>query len=150
MEWLNENMWQVMIFLGLAILAIEVIVLGLATFVLFFVGVACLLTGVLMWVGILPQSMIFALGSVAVFSGVLAFALWKPMKNFQNKVELKDVTSDVVGQTFTLDTDVAPDHPGTQKFSGVSWQVKCSEALTGGTLVKVVRTAVGELTVERA
>jgi len=150
MMWLNEHLWQVLIVTGLGILALEVIVFGLSTFVLFFVGLGALITGLMMWWGILPQTLISALVGIGLISGGLAIILWKPLKNFQNKVDNKPVANDMVGLTFTLDTDIAPDMPGSHAYSGLTWRVKAEAPISAGTRVQVVRIEVGELSVKPA
>ncbi|MFT5811071.1 MAG: hypothetical protein ACI9KM_001835, partial [Rubritalea sp.] len=45
MDWLSNNLAQSLIIAGLALLVIEVVVLGFSTFVLFFVGLAAVITG---------------------------------------------------------------------------------------------------------
>ena len=150
MAWMADNLWQVLVFTGLGLLALEVFVLGLSTFVLFFVGLAALITGVFMMIGLMPQSMGLGVGSVAILSGGLALVLWKPMKRLQEKVDHKPVTNDFIGTTFTLSSDIAPDQPGSHQFSGIQWTVVSSTPLAAGTHVKVVGTEVGRLTVEAA
>jgi membrane protein implicated in regulation of membrane protease activity len=150
MMWLNDHLPQVLVFLGLAILALEVIVFGLSTFVLFFVGLGALLTGLLMLIGILPETLISAFGSVGVISGLLAVALWKPLKNFQNDVDHNPVSSDLIGATFNLSENLSPDSVVSQSYSGISWRISADETIEAGTLVKVSQVEVGELKVERA
>ena len=45
MDWVTANMAESLIIVGLLLLAIEIAVLGFSTFVLFFVGLAAVLTG---------------------------------------------------------------------------------------------------------
>jgi hypothetical protein len=54
MNWISNNLPESLIMAGLALLLIEVVVLGFSTFVLFFVGLAALVAGGLMAVGVLP------------------------------------------------------------------------------------------------
>lgn len=150
MMWLNDHLPQVLIFCGLGILALEVIVFGLSTFVLFFVGLGALLTGALMLIGVLPPTLITALASVGVISGILAVALWKPLRNFQNKVEHNPISSDLIGATFSLSEKLSEGAVVNQSYSGISWRITADEEIEAGTQVKVVRVEVGELKVERA
>ena len=150
MEWINNNLAQVLIFLGMGLLAFEIVVFGFATFVLFFVGLACVVVGAAMFIGFLPATFVMALTTVAVLSAILAAVLWQPLKNMQNKVDHTPVQSDVVGYTFTLESDVGPENPGGHRFSGVQWKVLCNEVLSAGTQVRVTQTDVGKLTVEKA
>lgn len=150
MMWLSDHLPQVLIFLGLGILALEVIVFGLSTFVLFFVGLGALFTGLLMLIGVLPPTTIAALASVGITSGVLAVALWKPLKNFQNQVEHNPVSSDLIGSTFSLSENLSPGASVNQSYSGISWRIFADEEIEAGTEVKVTQVKVGELKVERA
>ena len=45
MEWLASNFSTLLIFIGIVLLVIEVGLLGFAVFILFFIGMACILTG---------------------------------------------------------------------------------------------------------
>ena len=137
----------VLTFVGLGLLAIEVMALGFAVVLLFFVGVACLATGLLMFLGVVPQTLAGALLGVALLTMLAAALLWKPLKRLQDKVDSKPVTSDLVGHTFTLETDVSRHHPGHVRFSGIDWRVVSETEIPSGSDVEVVETAVGELTV---
>lgn len=150
MMWLSDHLPQALIFLGLAVLALEVIVFGLSTFVLFFVGLGALFTGLLMLIGVLPPTLIAALAGVGITSGVLAVVLWKPLKNFQNQVEHKQVSSDLIGATFSLSENLAPGTTVNQSYSGISWRISADQEIKSGAQVKVVQVEVGELKVERA
>ena len=65
--------------LGVGLLVIEIVFLGFATFVLFFVGLALLITGGLMAVGVLPDSIEIAVFAVALLSIGSAILLWRPL-----------------------------------------------------------------------
>ena len=102
MNWINDNLSESLIIVGLALLVIEVVVLGFSTFVLFFVGLAAVVAGGLMAVGVVPYSMLSALSSLGVLTALLALFLWRPLKSMQGNVESKKVTSDLVGHSFIL------------------------------------------------
>ncbi len=146
MTWLTENIITLLIIVGMVLLAIEVGVLGFSVFLLFFVGLACIGTALLMALG-MPETVTFALGSVAVFSLVFAFALWKPLKKMQNNSIKKDVQGDFIGHSFVLDKDLAVYGHGKHRHSGVDWKVRSDVPLKSGTLVEVIKVEVGELTV---
>ncbi len=147
--WLESNMAVLLTFVGLGLLAIEVMVLGFAVVVLFFIGVGCLATGLLMFLGIIPATLVGALLGVALLTLLAATLLWKPLKRLQDKVDQQPVTSDLIGYSFTLETDVSRHNPGQVRFSGINWRVVSDADLPAGTDVQVVRTSVGELTVAR-
>ena len=118
------------------------------TGVLFFIGLACIVTGLLMLAGILSGTLIAAFGSVAVLSLLFAFALWKPLKRAQNSGRNKgQVKGDFIGHRFFLDQDVSERSYGSYRLSGVDWKVRSETPLVAGTEVEVVRVEVGELTV---
>jgi inner membrane protein len=116
-------------------------------FVLFFVGLASIVTGLLMAVGVLPSTMIVAFAAVAVLSGVFAFTLWQPLKGMQGSGIAQSVQGDFVGQTFVLASNVSPFLHSSHRLSGVNWKVRAEEIITAGTMVEVTKVDVGELTV---
>ena len=72
MTWITDNLPGILIFLGLFLLAIEVVVLGFSIFIIFFFGLGCLLTGILIFIGLLPSTLISALLSVAIITFIQA------------------------------------------------------------------------------
>jgi hypothetical protein len=147
MAWLTNNLTTLLIVLGIALLVVEVAVLGFSVFILFFIGLACIVTGLLMVIGILPLTIVAACGSVAVFSMAFAFALWKPLKKIQDSGITHDVKGDFIGHSFVLDRNVSDIEYGSHRMSGVNWKVKSEQPLSAGTHVEVVKVEVGELTV---
>lgn len=147
MEWITNNMAATLVVIGLALLAIEVAVLGFSVVVLFFIGLGCLLTGVLIFVGILPGTLSSSLLGVAILTIASAAGLWKPLKKMQDNVEPKAVTSDLTGYSFFLDSDISVTTTGLHNFSGIEWKVKCVGEIAAGTEVEVVEIEVGHLTV---
>lgn len=148
MEWLANNLPTLLIALGIALLAVEVAVLGFSVFILFFIGLACIVTGLLMLTGLLSGTLIAGSGSVAVLSLLFAVVLWKPLKRAQNSGRSPaPVKSDLIGHRFFLEQDVSERSPGRYRFSGIEWRVRSDAPLVAGTEVEVVRVEVGELTV---
>ena len=147
MELINSNITEVLIILGLGLLILEVMILGFSTFVLFFLGLGCVLAGALMFLNIVPETGLYAYISVAALTSGLALLLWQPLKNMQNKVEHKTVKSELIGLTFVLDKDISPSDNAVHLYSGIEWQVKSAETLNSGTEVKVIKTDVGTFTV---
>lgn len=148
METLNGYLPTLLIFVGLAMLAIEVGVLGFSIMILFFIGLGCLATGLLMLVGVVPQTLAGALLGSGLLTLLAAVGLWKPLQRLQNTPASKPVTSDLIGSEFVLESDVSPNAPGQVKFSGITWRVIADSAIARGTKVEVTGTAVGELTVK--
>jgi hypothetical protein len=143
MNWINDNLSESLIIVGLALLVIEVVVLGFSTFVLFFVGLAAVVAGGLMTVGVVPYSMLSALSSLGVLTALLALLLWRPLKSMQGKVESKKVTSDLVGHSFILNEAVSMTKNPTYRYSGIEWSLSSEQELSAGTLVEVTGVAVG-------
>ena len=148
MDWVTANMAESLIILGLVLLAIEIVVLGFSTFVLFFVGLAAVLTGGLLYIEAIPGSMLSALLSIGLITALLAVFLWKPMKSLQGKVEQKKVTSDLIGHSFVLTENVGPGHSPAHRYSGIDWKLLSTETLAPGTEVEVTGVAVGTFTIK--
>ncbi|RDV24173.1 NfeD family protein [Alteromonas aestuariivivens] len=143
MNWLNEHLVQFLAVSGLALLAIEVWVLGFATFFLFFIGIGLLITSGLIHQALIPASVLSAVMSTSLITVLSALILWKPLNTMQNRVEKKPVTSDMVGHSFVLDAAVSPQHPGSYRYSGIEWKLHSNSALPKGTRVKVIEVQVG-------
>ena len=138
---------QWLLILGISLLVIEIVFLGFATFVLFFVGLAMLVTGALMALGVLPEGINIAVIAVSLLSIAAAIVLWKPLKNIQSPTEEENIEVGFVGHRFQLDADIAPDQPGSYAYSGIVWVVVSDRAIAKATSVKVVQADVGQLTV---
>lgn len=150
MHYIFSHLAQTLIVLGLILLAIEVLVLGFSTFVLFFIGIATIASGILMAVEIIPETLLSALLATAIIATLLALFSWKPMKRIQNRVELNPVNNDMIGHQFVLPEALNTGRTITHRYSGINWQVKAKEPLPAGTEVKIISMEVGVLTVERA
>jgi len=148
MQYLLSHLPQTLVVVGLILLAIEVLVLGFSTFVLFFIGIASIITGLLMLTGLLPSTGLTALLAIAVISMFVALVSWQPMKRMQNKVELKQVDNGMVGHLFTLSEDLNIGETIIHNYSGIDWKVKAKEDLVAGTEVKIIKMEVGLLSVE--
>ena len=148
MNWITNNLSEVLIMAGLALLVIEVVVLGFSTFVLFFVGLAAALAGGLMTVGVVPNSMLSALSSVGVLTALLALLLWRPLKSMQGNVESKKVSSDLVGHSFILNEAVSMTKNPAYRHSGIDWNLSSEKELSAGTLVEVTGVSVGKFIVQ--
>ncbi|MCC2617684.1 NfeD family protein [Aestuariibacter halophilus] len=145
MEWFTQDLPQHLVILGLALLAIEILILGFSTFVLFFVGVACIVVGALMYVQILPDTGLIAMASVAVLTALEAALLWKPLKRMQSQVDNKPAQNDMVGYHWRLEQDISPQQPGEHSYSGILWRVETQNSIPAGAVVRVDRVDVGVL-----
>ena len=144
---LHRPVSQWLLILGISLLVIEIAFLGFATFVLFFVGLAMLVTGALMALGVLPEGINIAVIAVSLLSIAAAIVLWKPLKNIQSPTEEENIEVGFVGHRFQLDADIAPNQPGSYAYSGIVWVVVSDRAIAKATSVKVVQADVGQLTV---
>ncbi|KAA1154229.1 MULTISPECIES: hypothetical protein [Pseudoalteromonas] len=143
MDFITQNLPQTLMVIGIVALIIEVAVLGLSTFILLFFGLSLFLTGLLMSFGILPDSLTTALWSNTVVTAGLAVALWKPLKQMQNRVDKKQVNSDFAELTFVLTSDVTEQGLTTHQYSGISWKLKSEQPIIAGTEVLVTKKEVG-------
>ena len=148
MNWVSNNLPESLIMAGLTFLVIEVVVLGFSTFVLFFVGLAAVVAGGLMTVGVVSDSMLSALFSVGVLTALSAMLLWRPLKSMQGNVESKKVTNDLVGHSFILNDAVSRTKNPVYRYSGIDWNLSSEQELSAGTLVKVTGVAVGKFIVQ--
>jgi membrane protein implicated in regulation of membrane protease activity len=147
-EWISNNFPSLLMGLGFLLLAIEVGALGLSEMVLLFIGLACMASGLLMWLGLLPATWVAACGSVAVLSLGFAVALWKPLQKLQRGSGATEVKGDFIGHRFVLEQAVSETEYGRHRLSGVDWKVRSDAALNAGTNVEVVKVEVGMLSVE--
>jgi membrane protein implicated in regulation of membrane protease activity len=148
MDWLNSNFPMLLVVLGIALLAIEVGILGFSVFILFFLGLASIATGLLMMIGLIQQTLISAFGGVAVLGPVFAVALWKPLRNMQNSGSPAEVKGDFIGYHFVLAGSCGPNDYSDHRMSGVDWKIRSETPLPAGTEVEVTRAEVGLLTVK--
>ncbi|MFC3096064.1 NfeD family protein [Alteromonas sediminis] len=138
------NLANYLIIAGLIILAVEILLLGLSTFVLTFFGLSLLITGVLVMADGISPTLMAATTSVAVLSALLAIVLWKPMKSLQNKTERKQAQSDLIGYRFELDSTLSPTKPGSVTYSGITWKVVSDSMIPAGTEVETIEVKVGQ------
>lgn len=148
-----EHQAAIWIALGFLLLVIEALAFGFAG-ILLFGSLGAIATGALLWFSLVPDSFIAAVACFAISTSVITAVLWKPLKRLQSGAELgNDRSSDLIGHSFVLDSDVSESEPGQQKFSGIHWQVKPADKLSGqrlpsGTRVEVTAVSVGIFFVE--
>jgi membrane protein implicated in regulation of membrane protease activity len=143
MDFFTNNLAESLLIIGLILLVIEVAVLGFSTFVLFFVGLAAMVTGALLYVSILPDSGLGALFSTGILTIVFAIVLWRPLKRMQSSVSPKKAQGDLVGHQFVLKDFVSPAVSPSYHYSGVNWTLISDEAIEAGTRVEVIEAEVG-------
>ncbi|MEC6797901.1 NfeD family protein [Photobacterium sp. S4TG1] len=143
-----SNIPQILMILGLLTLIIEVLVLGLSTFVLLFLGIALLITSGLIYIGMLEANWITTILTLAIITLVLAITLWKPLKRLQNKPSKTDIKSDFAVITFELEKELLPSERYTYNYSGIQWQIKSKTPIEKGVMVEVIKKEVGILWVK--
>ena len=148
MELIQQNIAESLVVLGIILLAIEIAILGFATFILFFIGLSLIISGGLIWFDILPSTLASILLSNAILTAILAGALWQPLKRMQESTDDKKVATDFDGLEFVLDADIDEQKTTTYAYSGISWQVKSTMFIRANTKVKVVKADVGTFWVE--
>ncbi|GAA0232466.1 NfeD family protein [Marinomonas primoryensis] len=145
MDFFTNNLAQSLFVVGLILLVVEVTVLGFSTFVLFFVGLAAMVTGALLYLGILPDNVLSAMFSMGVLTLLAALLLWKPLKRMQSKVSSKKIKSDFIDHRFILKEAVSPTQSPKHHYSGVEWALISDESIAAGTKVEVTEAEVGKL-----
>lgn len=138
MEWISNNLSLSFIFMGLSLLAIEVVVLGFALYILFFVGLASLVTGILMYMAVIPETPASGLLWLVALTLVSAVLLWRPLRTMQRYMKRLQIQRDLIGYTMILKCDVTPEKPGRQSVSGRRWKVYARKPIEAGTVVEVV------------
>lgn len=149
MQWFSEHYAETLLVIGIVILAIEVMVLGFSTFFLFFIGLATIVTAVLMYIGLVPETWLVSLMSISIFTVLFALVLWKKLKGLQSDVDTKRADNDIVGHSFICPKDIDPLLPvhelPTYDYSGISWRLKSDVPIKAGDKVAVKQTDVGIL-----
>lgn len=148
-EYIQEHQAGFWVAIGFLMLTAELLIFGLSTLLLLLGGLAAVTTGILIYVGILPDDWYFGFGSFGILSAAYGFLLWKPLQRFQNSgpAEQKP-TSDLVGMDFVLDEEITSAKPGTTRYSGVSWRVEVAreagvDLIEAGKRVEVVSVDAG-------
>lgn len=149
MEIITENLPQTLLILGLVILVIEVLVLGFSTFFLFFLAIGLILTSLLFFASILPETAISALISISLISGLSALILWKPLKKMQNNVDKAPVENDFIGHRFQLEEALVVKGSIKHQYSGITWTVSSDQEIDAGEEVEVIWVGVGKIKVQK-
>jgi membrane protein implicated in regulation of membrane protease activity len=155
-EYFNSNQHAFWFTLGFGLLVLEALVFGFSSGVVLFTGIGALITGGLLWGGVLPASWLYGIACFGICSGVSAALLWKPLLKFQNfDVPEKDNSSDMIGYKFRLGQDISLTQPGSTRYSGIDWRVEIDAAaesneIAAGTRVVVTSVDAGVFRVRRA
>ena len=139
---------QILLIVGILLLVAEIIFFGFATFVLFFVGIAMLIVGAAVTIGLLPTDLMTAIFSVSILAIVSAAVLWKYLKRLQSTKWNKKIEVGLVGYEFKLDVDISPDKSVKHFYSGIEWDVISEDKIKKNTPLMVIQVEVGKLTVK--
>lgn len=156
MQFFLDNQAGFWFALGFALLAIELVAFGLGSGVLMFGSIGAIITGGVVYMGLLPDTFIASVACFALSTSVATAVLWLPLKRLQSGTELgNDRSSDLIGHTFVLGGDINRRVHAQQKYSGISWRVEPSEdlandAIPAGTRVIVTAVKVGAFYVTAA
>ncbi|MFK7853812.1 MAG: NfeD family protein [Granulosicoccus sp.] len=156
MDAFNMNQAALWLAAGFILLAIEAIAFGFASGLLLFGSIGAIVTGLLLWLGLVPDNFVAAVACFAVATAATTAILWQPLKRMQSGAELgQDRSSDLIGHSFVVSSDVSISNPGTEKYSGINWRVEPSRDMPGakintGTRVNVTAVSVGVFFVEPA
>ena len=140
------NVWFV---IGFALLAIEILAFGLGSGVLLFGSIGALITGALLWFGVLENNWIYSVACFAIASALVTIALWVPFKKLQSGAELgDDRSSDLIGYQFRASSDLTRMVEGKHRYSGIDWRVCISEdtdndSISQGSRVRVAGVDAG-------
>ena len=154
-DYINSHQAEFWLVFGFALLALEVVT-GFTTGVFLFSGLGALATGGLMSFNVLPETWLAGISSTGISTGVITALLWKSLKNLQDSKPVeKDNSSDLVGHSFILDSDITPSRPGKTNYSGLSWSVELDkdagvDMIEAGQRVAVTSVEVGKFKVKPA
>jgi membrane protein implicated in regulation of membrane protease activity len=152
-DYINNHLSGFWIALGFALLAAEVLLFGFTTIIFLFAGLGALTSGLLMNLGVLPETWIAGTACFGIATGVSSAVLWKPLMKLQDKSSgQQKPSSDFIGLEFVLAEDVGTAKPGSYRYSGIDWKVEIDgssglDTLTKGDRVVVVAVEVGVLSV---
>ena len=154
-EYIHNHQSEFWIIFGFTLLVLEVVT-GLTTGVLLFGGLGGLIAGLLMLIGIVPETWTAGVATTGISSGIIAALLWKPLRNLQGGREPeKDDSSDLIGYEFIIEQDVDLLKPGSKRYSGIEWRVEIAKdagakEISAGERVIVTSVDVGVFRVKLA
>lgn len=141
-QYFSDNHASLLFLLAGIAFVIELAVMGLSGFVLFF-AIGCFITGILSYAGILTgwESEVFSVGVLSCISAVI---LWKPLRRFQSKEIPVDTSSDLIGREVTCKKEVNLSG-GIVRHSGIDWQARLDPVgdrivISQGELCRIVKT----------
>jgi membrane protein implicated in regulation of membrane protease activity len=143
-EYVDAHQAEFWVFVGFALLALELLVLGLTSGVLLFGAVGALLTGILMMAGVLPENWATGISGFGILAAVSTAVLWRPLMRLQrrNVAPKRDRTSDLIGYEFILSGDIDAATESSTAYSGITWKVRPDPELAEGSMAAGTRVRV--------
>jgi membrane protein implicated in regulation of membrane protease activity len=130
--------------LGLVLTALEIVVPG---FVIFWFGIAGVLTGVL---AIFVHNDVVELAIFAVLSGILVFTSQKIARRWTRKTPDRIGSERLHGAHGTVTSRIVPPQMGMVKVLGETWRAESDTVIEAGSPVRVERADGTHLIVEPA
>ncbi len=141
MQWIIENPVIVYLIAGLALLGLDMLLVGLSP--LMFVAVGAIVTSGLLYATGWNPGGLEVLAIFAVTSLLLAVVGWKPLQAFQNSNVHEDNSSDLIGRELVTTQEVTKT-AGSVEWSGTQWQAYLADDVSTdkigpGVRVRIVR-----------
>lgn len=116
-----DHLWYLMAGISFVI---ELSIMGLSG-PLFFFALASLVTGILVSIGFIDgwQSEVLTVG---LLTAIIAAVLWKPLKSLQNSKKKTDNSSDMIGLTVPVSSEINSTS-GSIRYSGINWQARLAD-----------------------
>ena len=134
----SENHAQLFFLIAIVSFIIELTVMGMSGPLLFF-AIGTLITAILSSLGIIAgwEVELFSLGLI---TAITAAVLWRPLKNFQNRGDGTDNSSDMIGLTVPCVAEVTA-VDGSIRYSGINWKARLdkqqSQSIPEGAMCKI-------------
>lgn len=124
MEYFLENPDHLWYLIAGVSFVIELSIMGLSGPLLFF-ALASFGTGILVSVGFIDgwKSEVLTVG---LLTAVIAVVLWKPLKSLQNSKRKTDDSSDMIGLTVLVSSEINSTS-GSIRYSGIDWQARLAD-----------------------
>ncbi len=139
MDYFSKHHDQLLYAIAAMSLLVELGVLGMSGPLLFF-AFSCLVTGVLVSLGLISGWEMTVL-CVGIISSISALLFWKPLKNYQNAKEAPNTSSDMIGRQLLVAKTITAE-AGAVAYSGIEWQARlvkgATSAIAAGERAEVV------------
>jgi membrane protein implicated in regulation of membrane protease activity len=129
LESLSQNLQAFWLSVGFALLVVDALAFGFSSGALLFAGLGALITGALLWAGLLPAGWTASIACFGIASTTAAVLLWRVLRRLQDGSgePPRDVSSDLIGYRFRLREAIDLQAPGRMRYSGVDWRVEIDD-----------------------